>query len=240
MSVRHPPDAQMVPGPALHLPRTLFGSGAMALLGDELCRAGVHRPLLVTDPGVAKAGLVARLASLLPPAIDLVVYEGVSENPVFADADRGAARYAATSRDSVIALGGGSVIDVAKYIALLASHGGTTADYAGVGNVQIGPTSALFAVPTTAGTGSEANGTAGIHPDAASIAVGVFSHHIMPRLVILDAELTVSLPPRLTAATGIDALSHCIEGYFSCDDTPFMNGMQTVRKRCSGFPAMPG
>ena len=215
-------------GPDLHaidLPRTLFAPGASAMLAEEIEALGVHRPLLVTDRGLVAAGLVERVTGLLAKCAAVAVFDGVTENPVFADADCAAVLYARAGCDGIVALGGGSVIDVAKFTAVLAANGGRTADYAGVPGVETGPTVPLVVLPTTAGTGSEANGTAGIHAEPWSVAVGIFSRHILPRLVILDPELTVSLPPRLTAATGIDALSHCIEGYFSRNDPPLLNGI---------------
>jgi len=208
---------------SIHLPRTLFGAGTIAALREVLADADVRRPLIVTDRGIVGAGLVDRVGTAIGDRATPALFDGVMENPLFANADQGAAAYKASDCDGVIAVGGGSVIDVAKYIALLATHGGRTADYAGVEGARIGRLAPLFVIPTTAGTGSEANGTAGIHPDAASVAAGVFSHQVMPQLVILDPEMTLSLPPRLTAATGIDALSHCIEGYLSRNDAPFLN-----------------
>ena len=104
--------------------------------------------------------------------------------------------------------------------ALLATNGGSVADYAGKPNVRHGRAAPLVVVPTTAGTGSEASPSAGIHPDAVTASVGMNSRHLVPQLALLDPELTVSLPRRLTAATGIDALSHCIEGYLSLRDQP--------------------
>jgi alcohol dehydrogenase class IV len=207
----------------LHLPRTLFANGAIDALAPELLGAGVARPLLVTDKGVIRAGLVDRVLAALAPDVEPVLFDEVTENPLFSNADEGAEAYRAHHCDGVVALGGGSVIDVAKYVAVLATHRGSVAQYAGNAEARIGPTAPLIVLPTTAGTGSESNGTAGIHPTPTEIAVGIFSHHIMPRLVILDPELTVTMPPRLTAATGIDALSHCVEGFLSRNDAPFLN-----------------
>ena len=141
-------------------------------------------------------------------------------NPLFADVDGGAARYVRHACDSVIALGGGSVIDTAKFIALLATNPGSVADYAGVPGVAHGAAAPLIVIPTTAGTGSEASPSAGIHPDAATASAGMNSRHLVPRVAILDPDFTLGLPARLSAATGIDALSHCIEGYLSKKDQP--------------------
>ena len=197
-----------------------MAAGATDQIATQLASLGVNRPLLVTDRGLVRAGIVDRVTAAIGRGASLAVFDGVTENPVFADADAGAAMYAGRGCDGVIALGGGSVIDTAKYIALLATHGGGVARYAGVPEAAVGATAPLIAMPTTAGTGSEANGTAGIHPTSTTTAVGVDSPHLLPRLVILDPELTISLPAKLTAATGIDALSHCVEGYLSRNDNP--------------------
>ncbi len=209
-----------LPLPTLTLPRTLFGAGAIGALRAELAALGVARPLLVTDQGLVATGLVGRAIAAWGDAGTLVVFDAVTENPLFSDVDRGAALYAAQGCDGVVALGGGSVIDTAKFIALLATNPGPVARYAGVPGAPHRAGAPLVAVPTTAGTGSEASPSAGIHADAATASVGMSSRHLVPTVAILDPDVTRSLPPRLTAATGIDALSHCIEGYFSRKDQP--------------------
>ena len=205
---------------ALNLPRALFADGALAALPGELAVLGVKRPLLVTDRGVVAAGIAARTVSAYGKAGSMPVFDGVTENPLFSDVDHGAAFYRLERCDGVVALGGGSVMDTAKLIALLATNPGCVAEYAGVPNATHGAAVPLVAIPTTAGTGSEASPSAGIHPDADTAAVGISSRHLVPRVAILDPELTHSLPPALTAATGIDALSHCIEGYLSRKKLP--------------------
>lgn len=207
------------PPSALNLPRVLFAAGSLSALAGELEALGVHRPLLVTDQGLVAAGLVARTIAACGKTAP-AIFDNVTENPLFSDVDKGAAWYAQQGCDGVVALGGGSVIDTAKMIALLATNPGSVADYAGVRNAPHGPSAALIVIPTTAGTGSEASPSAGIHPDAVSPSVGMGSRHLVPKLAILDPDLTRSLPPRLRAATGVDALSHCIEGYLSKKDIP--------------------
>ena len=205
---------------ALNLPRVLFAAGSLSALAGELQTLGIHKPLLVTDQGLVAAGLAAKAITACGPAAKPAVFDTVTENPLFSDVDRGAAWYASQGCDGVVALGGGSVIDTAKMIALLGTNPGSVASYAGVRDAPHGPSAPLIVIPTTAGTGSEASPSAGLHPDAASPSVGMGSRHLVPRLAILDPELTRSLPPRLTAATGIDALSHCIEGFLSKKDIP--------------------
>lgn len=204
----------------LDLPRTVCAAGSICTLAGELEALGVRRPLLVTDKGIQAAGLVARLADAYGNANALAVFGDVTENPLFSDVDRGVALYQQHSCDGVVALGGGSVIDTAKFIALLACNTGHIADYAGKPGVAHKASAPLVAIPTTAGTGSEASHSAAIHPDASAPAVGMSSRHLIPRVAILDPELTTGLPARLAAATGIDALSHCIEGYLSDKDQP--------------------
>ncbi|WP_414439753.1 iron-containing alcohol dehydrogenase [Burkholderia sp. 22PA0106] len=204
----------------LSVPRTVSGNGALAALASELASLGVTRPLLVTDRGVVAAGLAARTTAAGGAAARAVLFDDVTENPLFADVDRGAARYAREQCDGVIALGGGSVIDTAKVIALLATHRGSAADYFGARDAELGPGAPLIVIPTTAGTGSEASPSAGIHPDATTASAGLTSRHLVPRVAILDPALTLSLPRRLSAATAIDALSHCIEGYLSMGSVP--------------------
>lgn len=208
------------PMPALTLPRTLYAAGAIHALAAELEVLGVRRPLVVTDKGIAAAGISAKVVAACGDAVTAALFAGVTENPLFSDVDAGLAIYKTHGCDGVIAVGGGSVIDAAKMIALLATNAGPITQYAGVPNARHVPTAPLVVIPTTAGTGSEASPSAGVHPDAASATVGMNSRHLVPSLAVLDPELTVSLPRRLTAATGIDALSHCIEGYLSNRDQP--------------------
>ena len=224
---------------ALHLPRTLVGAGSLASLADELIAFGVRRPMLVTDKGLVKAGLVEKLVAACGEKVALTVFDGVTENPLFSDVDSGALHYSRDACDGVIALGGGSVIDTAKFIALLATNAGAAADFAGMPGVKHGPSAPLIAIPTTAGTGSEASPSAGIHPNAHTATLGMSSRHLVPKVAILDPDLTASLPHRLTAATGIDALSHCIEGYLSKRDLPLgksvaLDGIARVARSLRG------
>ncbi len=215
-----PPVAIALAVAALTLPRTLYAAGAIQALAGELQVLGVRRPLIVTDKGLTATGIPAKVLVACGNDTLVTLFDGVTENPLFSDVEAGLASYVAHDCDGVIAVGGGSVIDAAKMIALLATNPGAVANYAGVPNARHGPTAPLVVIPTTAGTGSEASPSAGVHPDAVSATVGMNSRHLVPTLALLDPELTVSLPRRLTAATGIDALSHCIEGYLSNRDQP--------------------
>jgi len=202
----------------LELPRSVFGVGAVDGLAAELSALGVARPLLISDRGLRDAGLIDRVLRVLPGWG--AVFDGVTPNPVYADVEGALSLYQASGCDGVVALGGGSVIDVAKYVALLVTHGGQVCDYVNRPDPFVRPAAPLVAVPTTAGTGSEASPDAGIHPDGHSASVGVSSRRAVPRAALLDPGLTTGLPPRMTAATGIDALTHCIEGFLSIVDSP--------------------
>jgi 4-hydroxybutyrate dehydrogenase len=200
--------------PTLQIPRAYFAKGAVRVLPSELVALGVKRPLLLTDAGLVKCGVFDMVAAKLAE-IDYAVFDAVPENPTYEGVDRAAAIYRAQQCDGVVAIGGGSVIDTAKLTAVLAGHPGQASDYVGHSDRVTAATAPLIVVPTTAGTGSEASPDAGIHPDARSTSSGITSRHVVPRAAICDPETTISMPPRLTAATGLDALSHCIEGFLS-------------------------
>jgi len=208
-----------------HQPNLIFGAGTLPALAFELNVLGIKRALLVTDQGLVAAGLVKKTVTACGQEVGVHVFDTVTENPVFSDVDRGTSIYAQQACDGVIALGGGSVIDTAKMIAFLSKNPGGINNYIGVPNALHGPSAPLIVIPTTAGTGSESSPSAGIHPDPSSPSVGMGSRFLVPRLAILDSDLTQTLPKRLVAATGIDTLSHCIEGYFSKKTIPFGKSM---------------
>ncbi len=194
-----------------------FDFGAIKTLPAECAALGITRALLVTDRGLQAAGLVDRLIELLKPSIDVVVFDGVPANPTEVATLAAAELYKTTSRNGIVALGGGSPLDLAKAAALMASHPGPLAQYAFILGGLPKITNAappIIAVPTTAGTGSEVGRGAIITlSDARKLAFS--SVHIAPKKAINDPELTLGLPPYLTAATGMDALTHCIETFIS-------------------------
>ena len=206
--------------PLLQYPRVYFDFGAVEALADELGVLGIARPLLVTDRGLLRCGIASRVREAIPASRAAVVFSEVPENPTVGCVDRAFALYRGEACDGVVALGGGSVIDAAKAVALLAGHPGPLANYLGRPDSITHAVAPLIAVPTTAGTGSEASRGAGIHADATSRATGLNSHYIVPRVAICDPELTLSLPPRLTAGTGMDALTHCVEGFLTTTVNP--------------------
>jgi choline dehydrogenase len=200
---------------SIELPTKLVhGPGALARLGEILRELGVERPLLVTDPGVAAAGLVDRALEHLE---DPVVFDGVRPNPDIALVDDGARVYAEADRDSLVGLGGGSSLDTAKAIGVIARHGGSILDYEwGRDPIEhrIPPT---VAIPTTAGTGSEVTLWTVITDHDRQIKFNVGGTPLIAaHVALVDPELMVGLPPAVTAATGMDALSHAIECY-TCD-----------------------
>jgi alcohol dehydrogenase class IV len=203
--------------PAIYyITQVQFDFGALSLVRAECERLGIKRPLICTDAGVTAAGLLARLQAALGD-LPHAVYAGTPSNPTERAVMQAVAAYKAHAADGLIALGGGSPIDLAKGVAIMATHAGRLADYATIlgGSPKITPAAApLIAIPTTAGTGSEvARGAIIILDDGRKL--GFHSWHLVPKVALCDPELTLGLPPMLTAATGLDALSHCIETFCS-------------------------
>ena len=207
---------------ALTLPRLVFGSGCIAMLASELDAFGVRRALLISDRGIERAGLVARLAAAAPFA---ATFLDVPENPTLAGADTALAEYRASDCDAVVALGGGSVLDTAKIVAAAAGSGcASTGDLLGRPDLVRGVVP-LVAVPTTVGTGSESSPVTALHREPELPAVGTRSPLLVPRLALCDPDLVRSLPSHLIAATAVDALSHCIEGFFAQPAHPTIDAL---------------
>ncbi len=211
--------------PVLPLPRLIFGPGALLSLPAELSLLGVHRPFLLSDRGLERTGAVGKTLRQLPEWA--VGYLDVVENPTTAGVDAAYAKYKLHHCDGVIALGGGSVLDTGKMVAALAGQPANSNAASLLKNpASLGPRVApLLAIPTTLGTGSECSPVAAIHKDEHSPASGVRSPHLVPRTAICDPELTDTLPPHLVAATGIDAISHCIEGFFAEPANPIVDAL---------------
>lgn len=201
-------------------PRVHLDFGAVRVLPGELVACGVTRPLVITDQGLVACGMLARVKDTLAGKNDVVIFDETPENPTVAGVHKAFEIYRREKCDGIVALGGGSVIDTAKAVAVLAGHPGPITNYMGKPDTITHAVGPLIVLPTTAGTGSEASRGAGIHPDGHSRASGLNSHYIVPRVAICDPELTLSLPPWLTAGTGMDALSHCVEGFLTTADNP--------------------
>ncbi len=205
-------------GPAITLPRLVFGAGALTRLGDELALLDIARPFLISDAGLARAGIVARVPGMAAHFLD------VPENPVAAGVDAATAAYRAAGCDGIVALGGGSVLDTAKMVAALGPTDATALDLIGRYD-RITRVAPLVAIPTTVGTGSDSSPVAAVHRDPHGPAIGTRGPLMVPRVAILDPDLVRSLPPRLIAATAIDALSHCIEGFFCDPPNPIVDAL---------------
>ena len=199
--------------------QVLLGPGAVREVPDLVRGMGRQRPLIVTDAGVVRAGLVERATGPLREAgLSWAVFDGVHSNPVEEDVAAGVTAYRDGRCDLVLALGGGSPLDAGKGIRLKATHPLPLEDYeAGRGGAdRIGPDMPpMIAVPTTAGTGSEVGRSAVFTFRGLGRKSLIFSPHLMPSFAVADPELTAGLPPHLTAATGMDALTHNVEAYLS-------------------------
>jgi alcohol dehydrogenase class IV len=200
-----------------YLTRIQFEAGAIRLLGEELAALGVSRPLIVTDKGIVAAGIIERVLATGGIAADTAIFDGTPENPTEAAAHLAVAVFRDAGCDSVVAVGGGSAIDLAKAVSLLVTHPAPLAQYASILGGLSKITAAkppVIAVPTTAGTGSEV-GRAALLTLEDGRKLGFISPFIIPSVALCDPELTLGLPRYLTAATGMDTVTHCIETFLS-------------------------
>ena len=209
-----------------YITQVQFDFGAVKLLKQECDRVGISRPLIVTDPGVKAAGVLQKALDALP-GLAVTVFDQTPSNPTEAAVRAAVALYKSGQCDGLIAVGGGSAIDCAKGVAIAATHEGPLTTYATIegGSLRITDRVApLIAVPTTSGTGSEvARGAIIIVDDHRKL--GFHSWHLVPKAAICDPELTLGLPARLTAATGMDAIAHCMETFMSAAFNPPADGI---------------
>ena len=199
----------------------LFGAGAVERLPEELKKRGISRPLLVTDAGLARTAVFARVLNLAPGA---VVFSSVEPNPTERNVLDGVAIYQQNRCNGIVGLGGGSPLDAAKAIRLKVTHELPLAEYDDLldgGNLISANVPPFIAIATTSGTGSEVSRSTVITITATNRKTVVFSPHLIPTLAIADPELTLDLPPHLTAGTGMDAFTHNVEAYIS-------NGYQPI------------
>ncbi|HZN47148.1 MAG TPA: iron-containing alcohol dehydrogenase, partial [Ramlibacter sp.] len=203
-----------------------FDFGAIQLLRQECQRVGITKPLIVTDPGVKAAGVLQKALDALQ-GLPHAVYDQTPSNPTEAAVRAASEIYQAQRCDGLIAVGGGSAIDCAKGVAIAATHEGPLTHYATIegGSPRITDKVApLIAVPTTSGTGSEvARGAIIIVDDHRKL--GFHSWHLVPKTAICDPDLTLGLPPKLTAATGMDAIAHCMETFMAAAVNPPADGI---------------
>ena len=217
-----------------------FGAGARKLVAEHLKAAGVKRPLIVTDRGIAALPLLAEFKSHLG-GLAVEVYAGVHGNPVKGQVDAGVAAYRTHDADGVIGFGGGAALDVAKLVALMAVHPGDVLEYAW-DDPQPRPIEQplphFVALPTTAGTGSEVGHSGVISEEDTHVKRIIFSPALLAKAVFADPELTLDLPRGVTAATGMDALTHNVESYLSPAHHPLCDGiaLEGVRIAARALP----
>ena len=195
----------------------VFGNGAIRRLPALVRRFGAKRVAVITDPGIAKAGLLRRIEKVLQADdINPTVYAQAMPEPDMASVLACRDELATSRPDLLVALGGGSSIDLAKIIAVLLTHGGHPSDYYGENKVP-GKVMTIIAIPTTAGTGSEVSPVAIVTDDKLNMKVGLSDNQLRPAVALLDPELTLRLPPYITACTGMDALTQAIEAFYGKD-----------------------
>src|SRR4030095_7865262 len=217
-----------------------FGPGARQLVADHLKAQRMVRPLLVTDRGIAALPLLGALVADLS-GLDVAVFSDIFGNPVRSQVTAGAVAYKAHRADAVIGVGGGAALDVAKAIALMAHHDGDILEYAWdhpkVRPIER-PIPHFVALPPTAGTGSEVGRSSVISDDETHVKKIIFSPALLAKVVFADPELTLELPPQITAATGMDALTHNVESYLSPAYHPLCDGiaLEGVRIAARALP----
>jgi alcohol dehydrogenase class IV len=205
-----------------------FGAGACRLVGDHLRAAGMKRPIVVTDRGLAALPVFDEFRAALGAGLEVAVFSGVYGNPTRSQVMAGAGAARAHRADSVIGFGGGAALDVAKVVALMTTHEGDVMEYVW-DHPHVRPIDGALphfvALPTTSGTGSEVGRSSVVSEDDTHVKRIVFSPRLLARAVFADPELTLALPANVTAATGMDALTHNVESYLSPAYHPLCDGI---------------
>lgn len=211
---------------SVSLPRSLkIGGGASVLLPDTLAEFGLKKPLIVTGPFLMKSGALTPILDALSKAgVDFRVFARTIPDPTVASVLEALAFLKEGQHDCIVGIGGGSPMDTAKALSVLAVHGGAMSDYK-VPHIQIAPGLPIIAIPTTAGTGSEVTRMTIVTNEATDEKMLCMGAAYMPLAALIDYELTLGAPRRLTADTGLDALTHAIEAYVSRRANPFSDGM---------------
>lgn len=208
----------------------VFGRHAVGQLGEIAQRLACKRVLIVTDPILQQAGLITQVQTPLTQAgMAVEVFDGGEPEPSMGAAMKCLASTQSFQPDAVVAVGGGSNMDLAKIVAVLLAHGGHPRDYVGDDKIP-GPVAKLICIPTTAGTGSEVSMASVLTDEENKIKVGVLSNYLRPTVALVDPALTLTCPPKVTADSGIDALTHAIEAYTAVDNEtfPLPEGERTV------------
>ncbi|MEK9597198.1 MAG: iron-containing alcohol dehydrogenase [Rhodospirillaceae bacterium] len=195
--------------------------GAIDMLGETLKQLGIKRPLICTDQGLVSAGIVDTIRSRIPNDVDVAIYDGTPENPTESAVKDAVRMFTENNCDGIIALGGGSSMDLSKGAALLLTHSEPLIEYnaATGGGMKIGPVTPMIAVPTTSGTGSEVSRGAVIKTEDGRKLI-FSSPNMIAKVALCDPDLTLGLPPLLTAATGMDAVTHLMEAVMSPVENP--------------------
>lgn len=223
----------------LAVPEIIFGLGVIGELGNRAGSLGAAKVMIVTDQGVAGVGILDRVIGILEKSrIACGVFGQVEKEPSLENVEHAYREASGASCQAVVGLGGGSSIDVAKMVAVLLKYGGNLRDYLGIDKVP-GRGIPTVLVPTTAGTGSEVSKYAIFDNREAKTKLGVVSHHLIADLAVVDPELTVSMPPAVTASTGADAFIHAVEGYVAVKASPLSDlfALEAVRIIYENLPA---
>ena len=219
-------------------PEFVFGRGALSLAGRQAAGLGVRRAMLVADPGLAAFGWPARVeASLAEAGVETFVFDALSSNPRDYEVMAGAEAFAVSGCDALVAVGGGSAMDCAKAIGIVSAGRRHILEFEGVDNVER-PGPPLLCVPTTAGTGAEVSQFAIVTDTARQVKIAIASKTLIPDAALIDPEATVTMPPELTAHTGLDALTHAMEAYVSNAHGPMTDllALEAVRLIVANLP----
>lgn len=203
----------------------VFGVGALKRLPELLEKCGSRKMLIVSDRSLEKIGVVDKVKKIVEASgIEVSMFLDILPNPTVEMVDQAVKAYQDSGATSIVALGGGSPMDVAKAVGVLATYGGSITEYEGAHKVP-GAIVPMIAIPTTAGTGSEVTAFSVITDTARNYKLTVFSYELLPKYALLDPEMITSVPPSVAAACGIDALIHALEAYISLGSSPFSDAM---------------
>ncbi len=222
----------------LAVPEIQFGLKSVESLGERVKGLGAKSVLVVTDEGVVRAGILERVQAILARGgLKVGVFDQVEKEPSLENVDLAVRQAGGDPCEAIVGLGGGSAMDVAKLLAVLARHGGTTRDYLGIDRVP-GRGIPTICIPTTSGTGSEITKNAIFDDRLAKTKLIVSSPHLTANLALIDPELTLTMPPSVTAASGADAFIHAVEGYLSPKASPLSDALalEAIRVIAENLP----